>query len=370
VGRFGYPHVNIGMLSTDQYAHNDDAQYWIQKKYSIPSIVQLRTQLINSRFKAHVRNESRFGQTIQETALSLKPVDVEVSLDKVPKLRTTFGQEVLPHGPAVSLLKARVTDNVRTTPLIERVAGDTDLKAKEAVGVLNKHLDEHQIVKLFSSANLGTEARRKFVPTRWSTTAVDDTIGLDIKQKVLEFDECENMVFAGEYFGNYFVVIFVPGDFEFELNETFLPDSLWNTGKKIEYTTDYEGVANRTKYARNCTGGYYAARLSVLRYMLRKKIQGRCLIIRVITPEYTVPLGVWVVREAVNKALMSNPVKTDSFDASFGVAQKLILNLFSFSLDSLREQSYFLNKAAGRYVLHRKDGSQEGFQLALERFFR
>jgi len=368
VGRYGYPHVNIGLLSTEQYDHNDDSPFWVQKRYSIPSIVQLRTQLVNSRFKAHVKHSSRFGETVQETALSVKPVDIEVSLNKVPRLKTTFGQEVLPHGPAVELLHARVAGNVKSTPLIERVVGDVELKAKDAVGVLNKNFDEHQIVKLFSSANLGTEEKRKFVPTRWSITAVDDTIGLQLKQKVLELDDCANMVFIGQYFGNYFIVILAPGDFEFELNETFLPNSLWNAGDKVEYTTDYEGVANRTKYAHNCTGGYYAARLSLFRYFLQHKKQGRCIIIRVITPEYTVPLGVWVVREAVKKAFESNPVMTESFDASFLVAQKLIKNMFKFSLDSLQKQSYFLNKHAGRYVLHAKDGSKEGFQLALERF--
>ena len=62
------------------------------------------------------------------------------------------------------------------------------------------------------------------------------------------------------------------------------------------------------EYAQETAGGYYAARLAILEELKRKKRQASVLALRFISEEYSAPLGVWVVREAVRKAMGAQPI--------------------------------------------------------------
>ena len=73
IGRFGYPQVNVGILSPTQRTENafiyDNPEYWYKNNYKIKDIVELRSSLINSRFKAKVedvRKGTKFIEIAQE----------------------------------------------------------------------------------------------------------------------------------------------------------------------------------------------------------------------------------------------------------------------------------------------------------------
>jgi hypothetical protein len=67
--------------------------------------------------------------------------------------------------------------------------------------------------------------------------------------------------------------------------------------KKTIVAHDYEFFNGRKDYASNVTGGYYATRLAVAEYLHKIKRQASVIVLRKISNEYFVPLGVWVVRE-------------------------------------------------------------------------
>ena len=57
VGRYGYPRVNVGILSNEFLPRDvDQPKLWAEQNYDIPKIVDLRSSLINSRFKANVKS--------------------------------------------------------------------------------------------------------------------------------------------------------------------------------------------------------------------------------------------------------------------------------------------------------------------------
>ncbi len=64
--------------------------------------------------------------------------------------------------------------------------------------------------------------------------------------------------------------------------------------------------------------------------------------IRVITDEYTIPLGVWVVREAARKALQSKPLTFASRELMLGCAVSLIRDKLSHSINSILGRSKLL----------------------------
>jgi hypothetical protein len=195
-----------------------------------------------------------------------------------------------------------------------------------------------------SVGNLGIGKNRKLVPTRWSITAVDDTVGKDWLNEIRQYPETDYTSFFGGYLGNYFLILFYPDVWSYELFETYMPKSSWNVTEETQFTTDYEAYAGRKTYAENCGGGYYAARLPILEKLKGMKRQASVLCLRFITGEYAVPLGVWVVREAVRKAMSSKPLHFADKSLMMKYANALIKKKFGFNLDNITKYSILLKE--------------------------
>ena len=298
VGRHGYPNLNVGFLGNEQVEQIFDApKEWAKKDFQIPLISGMRSSLINSRFKAQVKtHNTRLLDKAQEVALSNNPVDVDVELVKDPKKNLNLHKFSYPTGPAAELKKVTITSNPKIPKQVDYVVSDTDLKADKAiVSLYRKGFDEHYLTKILSTANLGLRSNRKLVPTRWSITATDDIIGKQLINDITKYPSCDYKVTFGGYLGNYYIIMFLPGPFAYELFEIEVDSG--------QYETDYETSFGRKDYAKNCVGGYYANRLAVLEKLKSIKRTGTIITIRFITDKYYQPLGVWVVREASRKSL-------------------------------------------------------------------
>jgi hypothetical protein len=315
VGHYGYPRVNVGFLNVEHYTEEDEPLKWSRENRQIPAIIDLRTSLINSNFQHHVKTFSdRLITMGQEVSMASKPADMELKLARKPIYKTMFEQDAQPHGPNVRLEQARLTENVHVDTRVERVVDDVDLKSGPALGKLyRKGFDEHFLTKLLSVGNLGVTADRKLVPTRWSITAVDDTVGKQVINEIKEHQESACRVYIGGYLGNYYVVLFFDDLWSYELFEGYLP-LLLERGAEA-WDTDYENYNGRSEYAANTVGGYYAARLAILERLRQLQRQAGVLALRFVTTEYTAPLGVWVVREAVRKAMAAPPLTFPDRDA-------------------------------------------------------
>ncbi|MFC1723205.1 hypothetical protein ACFL0V_03625, partial [Nanoarchaeota archaeon] len=347
VGKYGYPDVNVGLLSVEEYNKHDDPLLWSKEGYGVGQVVDLRTQLVNSSFKANIKSfDDKFLEMSQEVSLARKPVDVEINLTKKPSFNLSFNQDTMPHGPNVKLRKAKVTENVNVPRAVERVVDDTDLLARDAVLSLKGKFDEHYLTKILSVGNLGLEGNRKLVPTRWSITAVDDMIGKDMIAEVKDFGCCDYFAWFGGYLGNYYIVLSFPDVFRYELFETAV-------GEKVSFSTDYEDYPGRKVYAHETAGGYYAARLAVLEGLTRLKRQGSMLVLRFITSEYWAPLGVWVVREATRKAMKMKPLEFESEELMLRYAKALVTKKFGFDLEVLFKESKLLHQLKTQQTLRK-----------------
>jgi hypothetical protein len=336
VGRYGYPNINVGILSTEQYNNHDEPLLWSRENAQIQKIIDLRTSLINSSFKTSIRSfNDRFLALSQEVSLSTKPVDVEINLNKKPSFNLNFNQDTMPHGPNVGLKKAAITENPKIPCKVDRVVSDYYLKAADAISELRKSFDEHYLTKVLSVGNLGIKQDRKLVPTRWSITAVDDIVGKQIMEEIKKYSESDLLAFFGGYLGNYYLILFFPHCWSYELFETII-------GEKTSFATDHEFYEGRKDYASNTVGGYYAARHAILEKLSLIKRQAGVLALRFITNEYWAPLGVWVVREATRKSLSSKPLEFGSQELMLKYATAFIGKKFNFNLDTLLSQSHLL----------------------------
>jgi len=356
IGRFGYPYINVGILSPqimDETSHYDSPRNWSNKNIPIGTVASLRYSLVNSRTQTTVKKLSGgFVDIIKEVGMAKRPAEVEIFLKTKPAFKMVSEREITPFGPGSEMKKARITNNVSIDSRVEKVVNDTDLKASAAIiDLYNKGFEESTLNKLISVGNLGVQTNRKLVPTRWSITAVDNTIGKQLITEVKDFSVGEYAAYFGGGWGNHYLLLFFPEQWSFELFETYLAPGTHlgpttNPGSKngYRYSTDYESYDGRKNYAEETAGGYYACRLGILEKMKQLKRQHSCLALRFITPEYNIPLGVWVCREATRKSTESKPIFFSDEKLLLHYARIFINNKFGFDLDLLLKESKLIKE--------------------------
>ena len=146
--------------------------------------------------------------------------------------------------------------------------------------------------------------KRKLVPTKWSITATDDIICKSLTAEVLDYsliDSCR--VFSHEHLGNIFTIVLFPHRWIYEMIEAWYSNGVMGFGSDYE---DARGIDHPPAIA----GAYFAAKLGVLEYLNKMKIQAGVVILREIRPEYAIPVGVWQVREGVREAMKKVPIIT------------------------------------------------------------
>lgn len=345
-----YKKANVGVLSPldikEEAWKYDNPYYWYENKYNIQKIVDLRANLINARKKTDifdVRTNNRFLELAQEIAMSNKTTTVEIELKKKLMAKVNLDKIHLPFGPSGEINKINITENIKLEPKIEKVFYDTDLKAADAIKILHeKGFYEYQLSQLLSIGVMGLKHNRKLVPTRWSITATDDLLAKDYINEIKNYSVLENCkLYSGDYFGNYYFILMFPEVWSYELFESAMPDILSN--ENIYTVTDHENYYGRKNYADNAVGGYYAARLSLLEELRKLKKQASCLVLRFVTSEYSMPLGVFVVRQAVRKALNSNMYRFENKKSMLDFTRNIILRKFGYNIDNQLKDSKILN---------------------------
>jgi len=312
VGRFGYPKVFVGPLVPPIHGDTqilDTPEEWVG--HSMEDIVRFRSTLVRGMHRVHVLDVDRGGRMVDQTrelALGTVPADVEVGFSRKPQGRVVLDDNVQPFGPSAPLRSLDI-GNLRVDRDLERATSDTDLRAKEAVlDLFDRGLPVSKIQRAFSVGAFGLEKNRRFVPTRWSITAVDDTIGKDLREAVKTLPLINEIrVYEAIGFDDRFLVVMAPRPWRYELIEAWYPNTLWNPlGRGVVMFGDHEGFEGRTTYA-SIGGCYYAARLAVGEALVREGRQAATVILRETHPGYIMPVGVWNVREHVRAALRQPP---------------------------------------------------------------
>jgi len=349
--RLRYPVVNVGILSPLERDENawvyDNAKYWAENNFDIKDVLNLRNGLLNSRFQTKVsdaRLNKKFVEIAKEIAVSSKQVDVEIEL----KNRLRFGRDkdrvLTPHGMKGSLKKAEITGNVKIDKKVDKVMND-EIKASEGIELLYKNdFNEYTLSQILSVGVMGMKKNKRIVPTRWSITATDDMIAKSLWRKVKEDKWLEDYeLFYGEFMGNQYLIMLMPGVWSYELFEFYLPNSSWNPSAEIKAATDMENYSGRKSYAFNTVGGYYAARLPILEYLNSINRQAKVLALRIETPSYWAALGVWVVRESVRKALQKK-MKFDSREELVESVKKIGNVKYNFDFSDVLGKSKVLRE--------------------------
>jgi DNA repair protein NreA len=306
IGSWNYPKVYAGpMISPIQgdTAIMDTPESWIQNDKSQDDIIGYRLNLVRGKLTNKVNDlDNPFVEKLQEISLASTSINSEAEFGSKPR-GLSFNEQHTPHGPSALIEKFDI-ESVKWDRELEKAYYDSDLKAADAVMNLHqKEIPFSSIQKAFSVGTMGIGNNRRMVPTRWSITACDSTIGNRLLKEVKYNDIIDtHRVYEYISLNNYYAVLLLPQEWEFEWMEAFLHVM----GREELIFSDYENNEGKKGYSR-VGGCYYTSKMSVLEELSRERKQAAAIILREAYKGY-IPLGVFNVRENIRNA-MNQPYK-------------------------------------------------------------
>jgi len=346
IGSKLYPRANIGILSPSEPLNNVQLLYapnqWTELGLSIKEILNLRNQLINSRFQVNsMKENNRFLDRSKEVGMAYKPTDLEIHLKKTPRYQKENDKITIPINLTAPLKTFRITENPKISRKVDKVVDDTDMKAKDALIYLYKNnFNEHFLQQLLSIGVLGLKKNRRIVPTRWGITATDDTIGKELLKEIRNYPTIDDYrFFYDKYLGNHYFILFLPILFSYELFEYSS-----RYGKVTGEWTDFEDYFGRKTYASSSVGGYYSVRLSILEYLKKIKRQASVFIIRYETEEYWANLGVWCTRNCTRRAMNKKYISFYNRENALDFMKNFIFNKMKQDVVPIMKKSKLLNQ--------------------------
>jgi hypothetical protein len=335
VGGSNYPNVSTGILSpvgdegrADSYATSGA---WYEEGIDLDEVFRRRTGLLNSRRSTPVDAHDAWDGFVgvgREVAIADRPVDVEIGLDGDPTVDFDADGVSTPTGPSARARSARLGENPHVPRPVKKTLEDDDWRAEGAINYLYRRgFDVYDVNTILSAGALGRSENRRLVPTRWSITAVDDTVGQFLRGSLRDARSIGGVeIHRNDFVGNAYWVILAPGQWEYELVELKAPGSVWNPDPEAGtwLAADREGYEGRTGYVEETAGAYHAARLAALEHLDDRNRQAKCLVLRHVSDDYWGPAGVWQVREGVRHAFEGEHATAETLaDAVRGVVDYL-----------------------------------------------
>lgn len=306
VGKWNYPNVYAGVLTPPSYGSTErytSPEVWHAQNFSIDKIRDLRSEMVYGKTQTHVaRQSSKVLEVTKEVAMSHKPIATEMTLKRPVSHEEHREPAVALMNKTAQVEKIRLEENPQVDKKVDYLVQDTHAKASNAIQELYKaNTQTTTIMKLLSVGLLGQADKRKLVPTRWSITAVDDTLSKSLLEKIRQYKELQHIeLFTSEYLGNHYEILLLPGTWSFEIIEVSHKGGVWQ---------DYETNSPRKGYAESVAGGYYAVRLAVTEYLARIQRQATIIVFREVRPEYNTPCGVGILRECSRSAFQHTPTR-------------------------------------------------------------
>jgi hypothetical protein len=324
VGQYGYPKVKVGPMVPPLHGNTtilDKPEMWLGK--SIEDIVKYRLSLVRGVLDIDIHTtDGKYIDSLQELAMASKSAESEATFEKRPisdiEQEKALGLDTdsPPFGP-VAPLKNFKAYSLSIDQRLENVYYDKDLHAAEAVvDLYEKGVEVSRIHRVLSMGMLGLQKNRRLVPTRWSISATDDIISLNLIRGIYMYSTIDFFeVYKYSHLGNYYSIILIPDDvWSFEMQEAWF-DKNGNLGIGVDFE-DAKGLDHYPSIA----GAYFAARLAVAEHLLKRRRKAAALVLREIHSDYVMPIGVWQIREGIREALRKQKRQAESFEKALSFA--------------------------------------------------
>ena len=314
VGSAGYPRVMAGPMVPPRFGDTamlDAPERWAGR--DVQEIIAYRLGLVRGiRTVPADAASGRYVEGLQDLAMGGRPADADVTFSGgISPVELADGHSA-PFGPVGRIKESRFS-NVTPNPRIQKRYYDTDLGAADAMVELYREGTEMSRIQRCLSVGMFGKARR-LVPTKWSITAADDTISAHLVSRIQDHQMVDShRVFRFAHMGNAYAVVVWPRRWSFGFVEA------WYVGSGPAFGSDSEDAGGFRGYPQTA-GAYFAARLAVAEYLDGIGRQGAAVVLREISPRYSIPVGVWQVREGVRSAMRGEPEFCPGLDESLEAA--------------------------------------------------
>jgi DNA repair protein NreA len=339
IGSWNYPDVYAGPMITRQHGNTsimDTPELWIPEHKTQEEIIGYRLNLVRGKRMVNASDlVSRFIEKLQDISLSDTSIESEIVFS-TPPAGTSFSEEHTPFGPSAALERFDI-ETGKWDRELEKVYYDTDMKAAEAIITLHKKgVLFSSLQKAFSTGTMGSAKNRHLVPTRWSITACDTTIGDHLLSQVRKLPVIDTWrVHEFSSFNNHYAVILMPTNWQYEWSEAFLHV----LGNEELVFSDHESRKKKNGYS-SLGGCYYTCKMAVLEALAREQKQAGAIVLREAIHGY-VPMGVFNVRENVRNAMNRPSVEFEDIKTAI----THIAGKFSLPVTRFIEESVLLRAA-------------------------
>jgi hypothetical protein len=344
IGRQGYPKVFVGPLIPPFHGDTqimDLPEEWITGGKTIQDVINYRINLVRGKEPINIKNvNSKPVQKLREIAMAKSSLGLDAEFKNKPR-GIFINEHTQPFGPSAPLKQLKLNENVKWNQNLERAFYDTDLKAKNAmIDLYEKGVFVTIIQKALSIGAFGLERSRRLVPTRWSITAVDDTVSLHILDKVRSYPVIDSYdVYEVDTFNNHFIILLMPTSWQYEFLEAFIGIF----GAERVLFSSRESFRGRKEYA-EIGGCYYSTRLAILEKLEEMKKQAGAIVFRESYQGY-IPTGVWLVRESVRESLRNPPKRFNDMKIALNyISSKLKLPFSRYKKESSFLKQMTLNR--------------------------
>ena len=331
VGEAGYPRVSFYYMVPPNRFGEDAAKYdaprlWAAEGVPLSTIIALRGSLVAASQRVDVREPWRLYESeVGLAAVSESPVPSSVFLKMVPTPRLRFDGITKPVGPRAPAEKIDVEGSPKLSRTVESAIWDDERASVMVAELYDKGVDVYRLQDLMSLGFLGRLRNRRMVPTRWAITAVDDIVSSHLRDRLRGAESVGSIeAYRGEYLGNRFLILLLPGEGTFEWVEAWHPLSAWAQGaERVTVWRVEEDPLGRTSAM---DGGFSAARLAVLESLASRGRTADVVIIREVLPSYYAPVGNWHIRETVRRAMSSRPLELGSLSEARELAAQWLVS--------------------------------------------
>jgi hypothetical protein len=178
--------------------------------------------------------------------------------------------------------------------------------------------DVYYLQRLYSAGIFSSNGGQKLVPSSWAIRSVDKHIGNCLIDEISENEPVDEFLhYSNSYLSNNYEILLLPGDWKFEVFEAWAPRTMWTLAyARPAIYQDFEGYTVGSEDIGKNNGSYQAIRLAVLEGLRKLGKRATAIVFREVADDYSLPLGVWHVREAVRNAFTKKPSTFESAEAA------------------------------------------------------
>jgi hypothetical protein len=313
----GYPEVALGPITA---LNSDNAELAVTPKdwygMSFEELITLRSQLVQSLTTHDVSSRNKFIEQLQELALSIHPVETELRFRNKPTNSLTFSDVHEPLGPTGELEYLKIQSEPKIPKLVDSEISSSTPAFDALWKLYGKGYDVYYLQRVLASGVFSEGNEPRLMPTSWAIQTVDRQLGNRLITEVNSLPYLNDyVVLSNTYLANHYEVLLIPGQWKFEALEAWAPDTLWTLGyTQPAIHQDFEGY-NVSGEDRGKTGSsYYATRMAIMEGLKKLGKQATVIVFREVENEYSLPLGVWLVRETLRHAFSNKPGKFGSVE--------------------------------------------------------